>query len=338
MGHGSYKASDWAKLRDSRGINASSGVEQIFSGNQLQDKYNPRFIEMRESCDSEDSPLSTPIILAFDVTGSMGYLAAEIAKNSLNRTILQLYDKQPVTNPHVLCAAITQPIPAGGLQVTQFEADIRVVEQLLELKVGFGGNRFSFDSLVWYFAARHTRIDCWDKRGKKGFLFVIGDEVCGAELGERLSAAQVQDVFGDQVSADLTPRALADMASERYEIFHIVTGNRPSLDDSRRTWEKFMPGRVALIPGRQISCLSEVITSILQLSSGMDREQVVSQWDGEVREVVRAAVADILRDPEPAAPQRPQPTAPVPPAPQIPQAAPKKSGFLARLIEKLTGK
>jgi hypothetical protein len=29
-----------------------------------------------------------------DVTGSMGYLSEEIAKNSLNKTMLEIYDKQ----------------------------------------------------------------------------------------------------------------------------------------------------------------------------------------------------------------------------------------------------
>ena len=223
MGRGSYKASDWAKLKDSRKISTSSNVEQIFSGNTVQDKYNPKFINMRESCDSEDSPLSTPIIIGFDVTGSMGYLAAEIAKNSLNKTITQLYEKQPVTNPHVMCAAVTEPIADDGLQVTQFEADIRVIEQLLDLKVGFGGNWYSYDSLVWYFAAKHTSIDSFNKRNKKGFLFFIGDEICGETKGETLKATEIKNVFND-VSEDLPLRKVLEMAQEKYEVFHIVTG------------------------------------------------------------------------------------------------------------------
>ena len=87
MGYGSYDASDWNKLKNSRGMNAQSSAQDIFKGNEFQEKYLPVFIDKRESCDSEDSPLSTPIIIGFDVTGSMGYLAAEIAKNSLNKTI-----------------------------------------------------------------------------------------------------------------------------------------------------------------------------------------------------------------------------------------------------------
>lgn len=72
MGYGSYKASDWAKLKNSRSISDDSNAGAIFKKSTLNDKYNPRFIQMRESCDSNDSPASTPIIIAFDVTGSMG--------------------------------------------------------------------------------------------------------------------------------------------------------------------------------------------------------------------------------------------------------------------------
>ncbi len=350
MGYGSYNASDWTKLKESRGINESSGVDQLFRGSStqttggtflgrtFQDKYNPRFINMRESCDSEDSPQSTPIILAFDVTGSMGYLAAEIAKNSLNKTVLQIYDKHPVTDPHIMCAAITSPFSNGALQVTQFEADIRMVEQLLELQVGFGGNKYSYDSLIWYFAAKHTKIDCFDKRGKKGFLFVIGDEICGAQQGETLSAMEIRQVFDDETHASCELRELAVMASEKYEIFHIVTGNerQPRLAHSVDTWEQFLPGRVAYIPGSSIKYLSEVILSILQISGGMDRNSVIGQWDGEAREIVSKAVEKI----RPNAPI-PEVQTPVPPAEQpepVKQSVeePKKKGFFARLFAKIT--
>ena len=289
MGHGSYKASDWAKLKDSRGISSTSSADQIFRGNQLQEKYDPRFISVRESCDSADSPNSTPIILAFDVTGSMGYLAAEIAKNSLNKTAVELYDKQPVSNPHIMCAAITSP-GSGALQVTQFEADIRVVEQLLDLKVGFGGNRFSYDSLVWYFAAKHTRIDSYEKRGKKGFLFVIGDEICGANHGESLSAPEINNVFNDDVHGENLPlKTVYQMAAEKYEVFHIVADRASSV----ASWQEFLPGRVAYISGSNIQYLSELITSIMQIANGMTKEDAIAQWPEEAKAVVAEGVKAI---------------------------------------------
>ena len=75
MGRGFYSSSDWNKLRNSRGMNNARSVEQIFTSKQVDPKYDPKNINMRESRDSEDSPESTPIIIAFDDTGSMGYLA-----------------------------------------------------------------------------------------------------------------------------------------------------------------------------------------------------------------------------------------------------------------------
>lgn len=296
MGYGSYKATDWAKLKNSRGISQSSDASDIFRGNQFKDKFDPRFIDKRESCDSADSPQSTPIIVGFDVTGSMGYLAAEIAKNSLNKTITYIYDKQPVTNPHVMCAAFVEPVRQGGLQVTQFEADIRVIEQLLEMKVGFGGNLYSYDSLVWYFAAKHTKIDSFAKRGKKGFLFCIGDEVCGADNGEKLSIKQLKAVYDDTATEDLPLQKVYQMAAEQYEIFHIVTGFRT--DKSLETWERFLPGRNALVSAEDIDCLSEVITSIMQLVNGMDKPAVIHQWPKEIQPIVEKALTTITVRPE----------------------------------------
>lgn len=288
MGHGSYKASDWAKLKDSRGIKATSDASNIFTTSTFKDKYNPLFIDNRESCDSEDSPESTPVILAFDVTGSMGYLAAEIAKNSLNKTVLEIYDKKPVTNPHVMCGAFTSPGMKAPLQVTQFEADIRIVEQLLDLWVGFGGNKYSYDSLVWYFAAKHTKVDSYEKRGKKGFIFCIGDEICGGDL----SCSEIRSVFGDEIfgSAYSLPQLLA-MASKKYEVFHITTGNR--CESSNKTWEQFMPGRVAPLKSEGISYLSEVIISIMQMTNGMDKNEILEQWDGEAKVYVENALGGI---------------------------------------------
>ena len=296
MGYGSYTSADWSKLKASRGINSDSSVEEIFKDNQLKDIYNPRFINVRESRDSSDSPESTPIILGFDVTGSMGYLAAEIAKNSLNKTITEIYDKQPVTNPHVMCAAFMSPVYCGGLQVTQFEADIRVVEQLLDLKVGFGGNMYSYDSLVWYFAAFHTDIDSYNKRGSKGFLFGIGDEICDTSGSlEHLKKSSIKDVYDDDVES-FSLEEIYKKASEKYEIFHIVTLMGYREEEAYGSWCEFMPGRVAAIRDTDIRYLSEVITSLMQLVKGMSKDEVIAQWPAEAQKVVEGALRDIVID------------------------------------------
>lgn len=293
MGRGSYKASDWAKLRSSRGITSTSNASAIFTSKKAKDAYLPKFIDVRESRDSEDSPNSTPIILGFDVTGSMGYLAEEIAKNALNETITNIYAKNPVTNPHVMCAAFVEPVDRDGLQVTQFEADIRVVEQLLDLRVGFGGNWFSYDSLLWYFAAKHTAIDSYEKRGKKGILIGIGDEIADYEYRHRITKDDIKTMFRDDVDHDITLEEAYKMAAEKYEIIHIITG--ANQQNAWRTWTElpYMKGRVAILDPEDINCLSEVITSILQLINKGNREDIIKQWDEKDRAIVRKAIKEI---------------------------------------------
>ena len=298
MGYGSYNASDWKKLRSSRGISSDSKASSLFRGDGFKEKYDPRFINMRESCDSSDSPRSTPIILGFDVTYSMGYLAEEIATNSLNRTILEIYDKQPVTDPHVMCAAFTgvyyknrisEEDIGCPLQVTQYEADIRVVEQLLDLRIPYGGNRYSYDALVWYFASRHTKIDCFEKRRKKGFVFCIGDEIINDKNDVILDEFNINMIFNDKDTGDLTSKELFKEVSEKYEVFHIITGDTRAVV----SWNKLIPGRVAYINEDNIRYLSEVITSIMQMTNGMKARDAIRQWSEEAQPVVEKALEKI---------------------------------------------
>lgn len=290
MGHGSYTAADWSRLKASRGISQQSSANDLFSDNKVNEKYLPKFITMRESRDSEDSPAATPIIIGFDSTGSMGYLAAEIAKNSLNKTATMILEKRPVTDPHIMCAAFTAPDSGIPMQVTQFEADIRVVEQLLDFVLA-GGNLYSYDALVWYFALKHTSTDCFEKRGKKGFLFCIGDEIGDKGDEEILSSKDILKCFRDDGAKGYKTRELAALVSERYEIFHIITGSCTT--DALRTWEPLLPGRNAVIEPANIEFLAEVMISLMQMAGGASAADVLSQWSGKARVAVEAAISTI---------------------------------------------
>ncbi|MBQ6212660.1 MAG: hypothetical protein IJJ57_07195 [Ruminococcus sp.] len=299
MGRGSYNAADWNKLKNSRGINADSTANEIFSGNKVNEKYLPQFITMRESRDSEDSPQSTPIIIGFDSTGSMGYLAAEIAKNSLNKTATMILEKRPVTDPHIMCAAFTSPtasVSTPALQVTQFEADIRVVEQLLEFHLS-GGNRYSYDALVWYFALKHTSIDSYEKHKRKGFIFCIGDEVGDDGKSDIISSEDIKSVYNDDGEHGFTTRDLYNAASEKYQIFHIITGSHTA--GSLETWEPLIPGRNAVIEPGDIEFLAEVMLSIMQVAGGMSKADAASQWTDKAKNAVEKALSTINVVPEP---------------------------------------
>ena len=291
MGSGSYSSSDWAKLKSSRNIHADSKVSDLYQSRGMKAAYDPSKIKVRESRDSTDNPLSTAIIVGLDVTGSMGYLSEEIAKNSLNKTMLEIYDKEPVTNPHIMFQAIgDSKSDRAPLQATQFEADIRIAEQLLDVffESGGGGNGGESYCLSWYFADMHTDIDCYNKRGKKGYIFTIGDERCH----ETLTREEIKRVFGDDVERDYSAKELYQSAAKKYNIFHIVmkAGSYKN-QNSGKGWELLIPGHVIELEPEQLTYLAELFVSVMQLSEGGNKKDIVAQWKDQGAQL---AVAEAL--------------------------------------------
>ena len=106
MGRGSYTAKDWEKLRTARSITSDASAENLFKNTKMLDKFNPKFIGMREARDNDEHPNSTPIAIGVDVTGSMGYLSESIIKNSLNELMKKLYASKVIPDPQLMFAAI----------------------------------------------------------------------------------------------------------------------------------------------------------------------------------------------------------------------------------------
>lgn len=294
MGHGSYTSGDWANLQSSRNINANSRVSDLYKSRGMKEKYDPLKIRMRESRDSADNPLSTAIIVGLDVTGSMGYLSEEIAKNSLNKTMLEIYDKQPVTNPHIMFQAIgDSKSDQAPLQATQFEADIRIAEQLLDVYFEGcgGGNGGESYCLSWYFADTRTDIDCFNKRGKKGYIFTIGDECCH----ETLTRDEIRRVFGDGAERDYSAKELYQAAAKKYNIFHIVMkAGAYKSQNSGQAWKKLIPGRVIELEPDRLKYLAEIFVSVMHLAEGGNKKDIVGQWsDSETRLVVAEALGGL---------------------------------------------
>lgn len=292
MGHGSYQSRDWDRLKSDRNISNQSTVSDLYQSKQMKEALNPYGVKYRESCDSMDNPASTAIIVGLDVTGSMGYLSEEIAKGALNRTMLEIYEKNPVTNPHIMFQAIgDSKSDRAPLQTTQFEADIRIAEQLLDVyfEGRGGGNGGESYLLSWYFAAKHTKIDCYEKRKEKGFLFTIGDECCHNDL----TTAEIQRVFGE-IDRNYTAKMLFAEASEKYEIFHIVMkAGAYKYQNSGEAWKELIGNRAIELSPDDLDVLPEIFVSLMQLARGMKLEAIVEQWNGKASVVVKNILADI---------------------------------------------
>ena len=289
MGGGRWTSKDWDSYSHKKGITQQSTVHQIYKSSHMQDSLNPLGVKYRESCDSKDNPHSTAVILGLDVTGSMGDLSETIAKGALNVTINEIYDKKPVTDPHVLIAAIGDAYSdSAPLQVTQFEADIRLAEQLTNIYFeGCGGGNGGESYLaLWYFAARHTKIDCYEKEHRKGFLFTIGDE----PNHKVLTKEQIKEIFGDDVERDLTAEELLTEVSRQYEVFHFVVHNYGHYD-SLKKWKVLLHERAMDVV--DIDKIPQIIVSTMEVLGGKDVDTVAAQWNGDTEIAVRTAIGGL---------------------------------------------
>ena len=288
MGYGSYTSADWRKLKTSRKITESSREDNIFERKTIDPKFDPKFIACRESRDSEDHPDSTPIIIGLDVTGSMGYLASHIAKEGLHETMMKLFSTKPINDPQIMFSAIGDCQDDAPLQVTQFESDIRIAQQLFDLWLeGKGGDVPEDYPLLWYFAANHTASDRFDKRGKKGYLFTIGDADCHPALKRE----DLYSIFKDDAQSVYSEEA-ARLAGKTYELFHIhITSHTDTIP---KNLGKAIPGRVMRISKGSIDALPELIVSTLMLFQGKPMEAVLESWPSNVREIVKKSLRDLV--------------------------------------------
>ncbi len=293
MGGGRFTATDWDSFTTTR--TAGRTTDAIFTTRGgMDDALNPAKVVLRESRDSADNPNSTPIIVALDVTGSMGMIADAIARDGLNRLFTEIYDRQPVPDPHIAFMGVGDVVyDRAPLQVSQFEADIRIADQLtkLWLERGGGGNRCESYNIPWYFAAMKTATDAFEKRGRKGYLFTVGDE----EPPERLLARELEKVFGPGQYTDLTSQQLLDMASRAYNVFHVMVEEGSHMRHSRDTvvekWTALLGQRALLLSDH--TKLPEVIVSAIQVNEGTDAATVAKTWSGDTSLVVAHAVKSL---------------------------------------------
>lgn len=291
MGGGSWTPTDWDAYA-TKTVYKAKTVKDIYTSDKMKADFDPKTIKFRESRDSVDNPESTPIIVALDVTGSMHSVLDSMARKGLPTLCEEIYTRKPVTDPHIMCMGVGD-VDAGDeapLQVTQFEADIRIAQQLnsIWLEGHGGGNNYEGYNLPWYFAAFKTATDAFEKRGKKGFLFTIGDE----ETPKELNPKGIKQVFGDVVPEPFANEFLLRQASEKYYIYHIIVEQgshyRACPKDVNNSWRKLLNQHVLNLSDH--TKLAEVIVSVLALHAGEAKESVISSWDGSTSMVVANAL------------------------------------------------
>jgi hypothetical protein len=129
------------------------------------------------------------------------------------------------------------------------------------------------------------------KRGKKGYLFTVGDEPPAPVL----LAEHVQRLLGGGLQNDLSTRDLLSMVGREWEVFHLMVGEgsyyRSRGADVMAKWRDLLGERA--IPLADHTKLSEVIVSVIQANEGVDAKTVVGSWSGDTAMVVAKAVGSL---------------------------------------------
>ncbi len=254
MGNGAWNDNTYraaATFRRARGLDDFGYSAELFDRPRDQWRadrtMDPFGVPVRESRDSAEHPNSTPIAVLFDVTGSMGRVP-RIMQTKLGQLHGLLQRGGYVTDPQIMFGGIgdaqSDRVP---LQVGQFESDNRMDDQLrtIFLEGNGGGQKSESYELATYFIAHHTATDAWEKRGRKGYLFIVGDEMNKPVL----TAAHLRQVLGEPAHDDVDVRELYREVQERWHTYFILPKQSHYFDDQqvRRHWQALLGERMLLL-------------------------------------------------------------------------------------------
>jgi hypothetical protein len=260
---------DRARLRARTGRDAFEYDHAIRNGaadRAVHPKMNPRGVRVRESRDSAAHPESHAVAVLFDVTGSMQGVP-RILQAHLPKLMGLLIRKGYLDHPQILIGAIGDATcDDAPLQVGQFESGIEIEEDLgkLYLEGGGGGHITESYELALYFMARHTAIDCHEKRGRRGYLFVIGDEIPYAKV----KRAEVAALVGDGLQAAIPVEDVVAELRRTYDVYHVLPKMTCNWDDPvvRRRWVKLLGQNALRLEAPAAIC--ELIASTIGVAEG----------------------------------------------------------------------
>jgi hypothetical protein len=190
---------------------------------------DPLGVGIRESRDSKEHPVSVPIGVILDTTGSMADVPKMIQK-SLSKLMGAFLDDKASGKrylgdgyPAILIGAVDDfnaMRGPGTLQVGQFESGIEIDDNLTNLWLtrNGGGTYEESYQLALYFFAKHTVHDHWEKRNRKGYLFIIGDE----HTYSKVTIPEVETIIGDHLEANYNTKDIIAEVKKRYNVFFII--------------------------------------------------------------------------------------------------------------------
>jgi len=259
MGSGRWSADVYETAERLRG--GKSAFAYSDSGARtVHPSLDPFDIGRRESRDSDEHPNSLAIAVLFDVTGSMGSVPRTLQKK-LPRLLGLVKDSGYAADPQLMFGAIGDATcDRAPLQVGQFESDNRMDSDLehILLEGGGGGQKTESYELAMFFMARHTAADCYEKRGRRGYLFIIGDEMPYPAVKPR----EVNAWIGDELPQPVAIRNLVAQLTRRWDTYFILPEGAAHAGDGQvlGTWRSLLGQNVIELADLDAVCETIALT------------------------------------------------------------------------------
>lgn len=282
MGGSTYSHDDYtarAAFKKSTGAPTFAHHDAVRTGKAkgVHPSLSPKGVKIREARDSAAHPISVPIALLNDLTGSMQSVPIVLQAQEPKLMGMFLKDRADGKTylhggyPAIMIAGCDDYFhqgAEGALQVGQFESGLEIDDNLTNLWLtGNGGGNWaeSYD-LFLYFLARHTAHDHFEKRGRKGHAFVICDE----PLFEKVSAEAVREVIGDNLEGkDIPIKTIIEEVQAKYWLHCIIPNQTSHYNDPRlrKGWKDAIGAEsVLLLDDPTLIC--ELIVSTVALCEG----------------------------------------------------------------------
>lgn len=286
MGAGTFTTSSYRDYSTSLGRDYDTSTGKV-SGQEYKSVHidrslDPRHFKTRECVNTEEHPNTIPVILALDVTGSMGEACDEVAA-SLGVIMESLYKKFKDIEFCIMGIG-DLAYDDAPIQMSQFESDIRIAEALdkVYMEKGGGGNGFESYTAAWYMGLKKTRLDCFDKQGRKGIIITMGDE----PLNPYLPKSILNNTTNSTEEKDLETKELFNLASEKFDIFHIAVD---SPKDYYRYYKYKIESSFGQILGSRLkttsvdtlaqtieNCISEAVTGNVENNATVSNNNEIS--------------------------------------------------------------
>lgn len=276
MGYGRYSEEAHEALLHGR---SGASTQAIFRQEQCHPLMNPKGVRVRESRDSAEHPESLGIVFALDVTGSMGDIPVLLATRELPK-FMKVLSACSIADPQVLFLAVGDATSdAAPLQVGQFETTAELMDQWLTrtyLEGGGGGGDQESYELALYFLAQHTEMDCYVKRGRRGYLFMTGDENPYPVLSRHV----VDGIIGDRLDDDLKAGEIVAELQKTFVPFFLIP-DRARRARCEKNWRDLL--------GEHVLCMDSP-EDVCYVSAGalLISEKVVRDRDS-LKEVLKRA-------------------------------------------------